>query len=193
MAGACAGGPNRTSPVTAEGGVKDNLLVVEVGVDVATTLEHGRGHTPVGRSWVARGDVRWDGRAREEPDLDVVTCPFSSIDTTILSVEARTVSLSVGSALATTSIVGLTSSIDVAVGGFDGAQEFVVVCDGAARCGVKGHGVGGGSIDTFDDINLAIVGPVGSDEPEFRLARRKRSRSDRLTRKQAKCHIPQLK
>lgn len=53
--------PCVTCPVTTKSGVKDDLLVLEVVVDVAASLEHCNWFTPVGRRWVARADVRWNG------------------------------------------------------------------------------------------------------------------------------------
>ena len=60
LRGTRTGRPNITSPVTTEGRVEDDLLVVEIAVDVAATLKHGNWFAPARRVGVARGDVRRD-------------------------------------------------------------------------------------------------------------------------------------
>jgi len=49
-------------------------------------------------------------------------------------------------------IVGLTDSVDIAVGSVDGARELIVVGDAATAGGVQSHGVGGGCIDTLCEM-----------------------------------------
>jgi len=112
-------------------------------------LEHGNWFTPAGRIRVARADVRGNGRASEEPDGDCFGSPFGCVDSSVCVVEASAVGQSVLGANATACVVGLTSSVDVAVGSVDGAAELVVVGDAAAAGSVESHGVGGGCIDTL--------------------------------------------
>lgn len=95
-------------------------------------MEHGDGFAPAGRVGIARRDVRRDGSASEEPDGDGFGSPFGGVDPSVCVVEASAVGQSVLGTDATACIVGLTSSVDVAVGGVDGARELVVVGDAAA-------------------------------------------------------------
>lgn len=65
-------GPNLTGPVSAEGRVEDDLVVLEVARDVAAAAgERGLGRAPAARVGGARGDVLGNGtRAREKEDVD---------------------------------------------------------------------------------------------------------------------------
>jgi len=152
LRGTRAGGPHITSPVTTEGRVEDDLLVVEIAVNVTATLEHGYWFTPARRIRVIRADVGRNGGAGEEPDRDGFGSPFGRVDSSICVVEAGAVGQSVLSADAAACIVGLTGSVDIAVGSVDGARELVVVGDAATTGGVKGHGVGGGCIDALCEM-----------------------------------------
>ena len=152
LRGTRTGGPHIASPVTTEGRVEDDLLVVEIAVNVAATLEHGYWFAPARRIRVARGDVRGDGRAGEEPDRDCFGGPLGRVDSSICVVEAGAVSEGVLSADAAACIVGLTGSIDIAVRSVDGATELIVVGNATTTGSVKGHGVGGGCVDALCEM-----------------------------------------
>ena len=132
MRGTRAGRPDIASPVTTEGRVEDDLLIVEIAVNVAATLEHSDWFAPSRRVGVARGDVSGNGRASEEPNGDCFGSPLGCVDSSIGVIEAGAVGQSVLSANATACIVGLTGSVDIAVGSVDGAAELVVVGNAAA-------------------------------------------------------------
>lgn len=65
-------------------------------------------------------------------------------------------------------ILGLTQRFDVAVFGREVSLEAGVWVDGAAGVGVKGHGVCTLFVDALEDIDFAVFGPFGADEPESR-------------------------
>ena len=152
LAGTRTGRPYIASPVATESRVEDNLLIVEIAVNVTAALKHGNWFAPARRIGVTRADVRGNGRAGEEPDRDGVGSPFGGVDSTVCIVEASAVGQSVLSANATACVVGLTGSVDIAVGGVDGARELVVVGDAAAAGSVQGHGVGGGCVDALCEM-----------------------------------------
>lgn len=54
---------------------------------------------------------------------------------------------------------------DVAVIGGHGAGEVCRRGDAAPVAGMQGHVVAGLLVHAFDDVNFAVVGPVGADEP----------------------------
>lgn len=156
-----------SSPVTAEGGVEDHVVVLEVGVNVATgaTVELGSRLAPgIGVGGFA-GDIRRNLAAGEEPNRDVIGSPLHGVNTASDVVETVTVVLVVGGILATASarIVG------VAVGLLQsGGAERALVGDGTTRASVQGDGVISLCVDTLNNIDLARRRPVGSEEPHGR-------------------------
>ena len=81
---------------------------------------------------------------REEPDIYGATCPFHGVDTTTGVVEIST-------------IVVRSFGFDVT------AKTALAIRAGerAARTGMHSHLILRGGVDSFDDINLTAVGPVG--------------------------------
>jgi len=138
-----------------------------VRVDVAVTLELGRGRSPAARVRVPAGDVPRDAAAGEEPDADGAARPLGGIHSAPDAVEAGTVGLGAGRLDAAAGVVGLAGGVDVAVGRGEGAGETRVV-DSAAVAGVKSHGVGRLLVYALYDIDLAVVGPVGAHRPASR-------------------------
>lgn len=133
--------------------------------DIAVPLELSHGHRPGGRVRGSGCDIPWDPGAREPPNGDSFGRNLSSIDTTFDGVESITVRRSVVRANSASCILVLTRRIDVAVGGTDLARKVAIVRDGASFVGMKGNRIGVLVMDTFDDIDLAIVGPVRAKRP----------------------------
>ena len=80
------------SPVAAQGGVDDELVLLEVAWDVARVVagEVGGRGTPGGRVGVAVGDVLRDLAAGEEPDHDALAVPFVRENASAVGVEGMT-------------------------------------------------------------------------------------------------------
>lgn len=141
-----------------------DLQVLEVRVNVAVALEESSWRSPARRVRVTAGDVRRDRAAREEPDADGRAGPFGRVHATTVIVESSAVRRG-GARLNAAACVGaLTGRVDVAVGRRQAARKAGVV-DGAARAGVKGHGIVGVLIDTLDDIDFTFIGPVWAHHP----------------------------
>lgn len=114
---------------------------------------------------VGSDDVGGDVLAGEEPDGDGGGVPLGRVDAAADAVEAGAEVGRVGREDAAAGVDLLAGGVGVAVGGVDGAGHARLL-DGAAAGGVEGHGVGLGAVDAFDDVDFAIRGPIGSDEPE---------------------------
>jgi len=110
------------------------------------------------------GDVVGNARVGEEPDIDGVASPFGGVDTAASLVEAITVGLGAAALDGTARVGRLAIGLDVAVVGVEGATVAEAI-DGAAVAGVQSHLVGGLSVDTLDDIDFAVVGPVAAEHP----------------------------
>jgi hypothetical protein len=119
---------------------------------------------PSRRIGIAVGDVGRDARPRERPDADGRVGPLHRVDTAAGVVEPGAVRLRRGRVDAAPGVVALARGVDVAVRRLHGSREARVV-DGAAIAGVEGHGVVGLLVDTFNDIDLAVIRPVGADGP----------------------------
>lgn len=145
--------PDAAGPVAAEGGVEDDVVVLEMLVDAAAgpaARESGGGGTPCRRVGVgAQGVAGETVVAREIPDVDGGAGPFHRVD-------------------ACAGVVHVGSVI-VALGRFDGATEIslaVVTRQATTAARVHGHLVLTPRIDAFDDIDLPAVRPVRPRHPE---------------------------
>lgn len=141
-------GPDGAGPVAAEGGVEDDVVVLEMPVDVAVvaTEEARGGGTPSRGVGVGTRDIAGDAVAREEPDVDGGAGPFHGVNTAAGGVERSAVTVrSLGFAIAAETAVAT------------GAGE------GAAGTGVHGYLILGLMVDTLDDVDFTAVRPgVGS-------------------------------
>lgn len=141
-------GPDGAGPVAAEGGVEDDVVVLEMPVDVAVvaTEEARGGGTPSRGVGVGTRDIAGDAVAREEPDVDGGAGPFHGVNTAAGGVESSAVTVrSLGFAIAAETAVAT------------GAGE------GAAGTGVHGYLILGLMVDTLDDVDFTAVRPgVGS-------------------------------
>lgn len=147
------GGPtvDIASPVTAEGVVKDEVVVHEALVDVAVALEVGIGQAEVRSIGLVRLDARRNGASGKEPHLDVVASPLHGIHTSTIVVEAGTVRV-------------CRYGVDVASGRARGAVQGTVVqilgvgltgaVHGALSIGVEHKLVGSVCVDALDDVDL---------------------------------------
>lgn len=149
-----------------------DLLAIEGFAEVTAAAEASDGLSP-GR-WVgaATGNVRGDGIAVEEVDGNFVVSPFGSENTALVRIESRTVGVLVGGRDTTADVRVLACGVDVAVGGVDragegsGAAGGVYAADAAAGSRVEGEFVGVLIVGALDDIDFAVVWPVGTYEPE---------------------------
>ena len=141
-----------------------DLEVLEVRRDVAVSGEAGGGGAPGSRVWATALDIGGNAGVGEEPDVDGRVGPFGGVYTAVGLVESVAVRLGVGVQDGTTGVGGLVGGFDVAVVSAEGSSEARVL-DGASVAGVEGHLVGGILVHTLDDVNLAVVGPVGAKHP----------------------------
>ena len=142
-----------------------NLLVLKVSVNVAGALKLGQRSSPPGWIGVLALDVTWNLASREEVDADGGRVPQSGVNTASIGVEAVTVGVGLTGGYLTPGIVPLTGRVAVAVRSGYRSGEGAVIGDGAPGVGVQGHVVRALLVDALDDINLATIGPVGSDHP----------------------------
>jgi hypothetical protein len=158
--------PHVAGPVTAEGDVEDNLVVLKLIVDVAVALEHRRGRSPVGGFRVVPQHIRGDLLACEPPDLDEIRVPLHSVNAAAAGVAVEPVAVRVARVVVdgAAGVVGLSRRVDVAVVRLgDGAVALPV--DAAAIGSVQRHVVVRLLVHAFDDVDLAVVGPVVSKSP----------------------------
>lgn len=154
-------GKNITGPVTAKGRVNDKLLCLEALRKVARALQVRHRGSERGGIGVAAGKRSGNLAASEEPDLDEGVSPLHCIHTTTRLIER--------SARAATAPLNNTSDSAgrlATLRGREGASHAVAAPDIASATGVKDHLVCLLQVDTLDDINLAVVGPVLTDGPE---------------------------
>ena len=153
-------GEHGAGPVSAEGSVEDDPLLVEPLCEVAGSLEEGRGHAERGHVGVAVGDGRRDRGAREEPDRDVRRCQLHGVHPSAEIVERGTDVVDGGlHSAAEMAISG------VALSGHEGAGHSRV-CHQTVGAGVENDLAACADVDPLDDIDLAIGRPVGADSPE---------------------------
>jgi len=165
VGGAGAAGPDIAGPGAAEGDVEDDLEVTKVRADVAVSGETGGGGTPARRIGATAADVGGDACIGEVPDVNSIAGPLCRIDTAISIVKSVPVGRFVRVDDSAAGVGGLARSLDVAVASVEGTGE-AGVGDRATVTGVQGHLVGGTLVDALDDIDFAIVGPVGAEHPE---------------------------
>jgi hypothetical protein len=163
-----AGRPSVTGPITAEGGIKDDVEVLEDSIDVARVLYPlGRRRTPGAWVRVVSGNAIRDGATREEPNGNRITGPLCSIDTAVVVIEAGAVRLVVLRPDTATSIVSLAFSFHIAVLCLHIAREDAgVLTNGATGTCVEGQGVALLLVYTLKDIDLSLIRPVGTEHPE---------------------------
>lgn len=142
-------------------------MVLEVRVNVTVAVEKSGRLSPSRRVRVGACKVGRSIVVGEEEDLDEFIGPLHGVDTTVVTVESITVRGGVARVDTAAGVVALAGGIDVAVAGRHVAAEARVV-DAAAITGVQGHGIAALLVDTLDDINLSVGGPVGADGPERR-------------------------
>lgn len=149
--------PDGAGPVAAEGGVEDDVVVLEMLVDVTAALavvgsaadEAGAGMPPCARVRVRARDVAGFAAAREKPDVDPAAGPLHGVDAAVGVIEPCTEAVGV-------------RGLDVAAqGALAGAAG-----EAAPVAGVHGHAVAARGIDALDDVDFAAVGPVRARHPE---------------------------
>lgn len=85
--------PDIASPVTAEGGVENDVIVLEMLIDVAVVPSNEAGCCSSPGRWTGVGfeGVARYSSTRPEPDVDVSTRPFHGVDTATSVVEVGAV------------------------------------------------------------------------------------------------------
>ena len=152
--------PDVTGPVATESVVKGESLVLEE-TKVAGAFEGGCRDAPASRVGVGALNITRLGAVAPKPDFDKLVGEFGCIRSTTVVVELCAIGISTVGCSTTTCISWLSWSIDVAVRGNSArlcASGLLVHI--AACTGVKGHAVGVLVVDTFDDVDLTLVGPV---------------------------------
>lgn len=91
-------------PGSAKGGVKDNLVVLEMVVNVTgiPAQEPSKWSSPRAGIGLPRLNILGDLGSRKEPDGNVIRSPFSGINTTSNGVEPVAIVLGIGGVLSTT-------------------------------------------------------------------------------------------
>jgi hypothetical protein len=161
--------PDVAGPVTAEGHVENDVVVLEVLVNVASTLKLGGWLAPPTWVGVATRKVARDCASREEPDADGIACPFRSVDSSTICIETGAVCCCVVGGDLAPSVCILTRGIDITIGSRYCSAESASVADGAASACVKGHIIGCLRVDTLDDIDFTTPWPVWAKGPTVRI------------------------
>lgn len=110
---------------------------------------------------VAAGKRSRNLASREEPDLDKGVSPLHSIHTTTRLIE-RIARAAIGSLDYTSDRAGSLATLR----GRESTRHVVAARDIAGAAGVKDDFVCLLQVDTLNDINLTVVGPVLTDGPE---------------------------
>lgn len=161
--------PNIGSPVTAEGQVEDEVVVLEMLVDLAFTFKSRSWLAPSTWVRVAAREVVGHCASWEEPDADGFACPFCRINSTTIRIEPAAVRCRIVGSDLTPCIWILTRGVDVAVERRHVPSEGAGVADVAPSTGVKGHVVSRLRVDTFYYIYLASGGPLGTQCPTVEI------------------------
>lgn len=176
-AGAARLAPQLARPVAAEGGVEDDVEVVEVRVDLERAAELGAGEAPcrVGGVGGAGDDVGGDCggvliivvvAAGEKPDLDGGRGPLGRKDAAAVLVEVFPVRGRVAVLDQAAGVLVLIWSVDIAVGSDQVTAVGLFLRQFHSRSGVKGHPVAGLLVHPFEDVDLASGRPGRSNHPE---------------------------
>lgn len=149
LAGRCFGRagtilcPHGAGPVAAECSIKHDIIVHEMGIDIAAraAYEAAGGRAPV--TWIGVGGVEISrcAAAGKGPDADLGGGPFHRVDG------------AVGGAVCASLERAALIALAIATG------------KRAAGARVHGHLVLGLTVDAFDDVDLAAVWPVGACHP----------------------------
>ena len=102
------------------------------------------------------------------PDGDGSRGDLSGIDGAASTVQAIAIGTTVVIADGAANVVSLVRCVDIAVGGRNLAGEAVHLADRAAGVGVESHSVGSLGVNSLDNVDLAVVGPIRSQGPERR-------------------------
>lgn len=145
-----------------------NLQFFEMRLDIAGTGELGRWETPEERARLASENISWNLSAGKEPDINSVARPFCSVDAAARAVEAMSIGRVAGAGDATADIGVLARGLNVAVICLEQAAE-TGRDDRAAVAGVQGHLVGDLGVCALDDVDFAVVRPVGARHPAVQV------------------------
>jgi len=170
-AGAATLGISIVGPTAAESDVQDNLLLLNDigGLAVAGAGERGAGDTPCCRIRLGSRDISRNRAAGEPPNLGAGGVNEESKDGAAGSVEPLTIRCRVGvlETAASVRVLGACASLGHKVGA-DILDVDVARCAARAWTSVQGHLVYGSVVDAFDNVDLPVVRPVGSNSPESR-------------------------
>lgn len=109
----------RARPLPTQRGIKHDIHIREMLIDVAVTREMSHGRAPVAGVGNSGRDVCGDGGAGEEVDVDVLGGPFCGVDAAADGVEAGTERLLVRAQDGAAGVFLLVGGVGVAVCGVD--------------------------------------------------------------------------
>lgn len=155
--------------VSTERGVKGDLVVLEVRVDIAARatreLRQGRAEGGGVNGGALRRQIVGGGAvARQEPHVDVRVRPLHDVEATARRVEARAVVVLRDGLLWAAGVAVARAA--VARRGQLGAGQLVALVHGAPLRRVQSDLVGRLRVDALEDVDLALVGPVVAVRPE---------------------------
>lgn len=156
---------HRDTHITTESSVEHNIVIAEKAVDIAatSTIECNNRQSPVSSHGIPVGDIGRDITTREEPDVDTGALPLHGVDTTSNVVEV----VSVGVRRSGCHTASVVSIVGVAVGVLEhGSTLRACGVDVAAWGCVESDRIGASKVHAFDDIDFAVVRPVGPKKPE---------------------------
>ena len=161
--------PRLAGPIAAQGGIEDDLHILEMRIDITVASIARHGGAPRTRIWRRSRvlQVSRDGTAGPEPDGDCLRRDLGRDNATSLRVEGGAEALGRWVADPTTHVLALGRVVDVAVWGIEMACEARGL-DAASRVRVQRHAIVRLIVHAFDDVDLAVDGPCGAaaEQPE---------------------------
>ena len=142
-----------------------DALELDLRRDIAVSLELSHGGRPGRRVGCTSSDILWDAITGEPPNSNSLSGDLSSVNTTQNLVKSRAIGCRVIGANSASRIGVLVWCGNITVRSVDDTREVAVVGNAASGARVQSNAVGGLVVDTLDDINLAVVGPVRADSP----------------------------
>lgn len=152
----------RARPAATEGGVEDDVVLLEELIDsAAAACEVRRGRAPGRRIGSGRGreDVGWDGGAREVVDGDVGRGPLDGVDAAACSVERRAEACWVGEGCRAAGGGCWIARIAV-IGAERGDIGRDCVLEGAARRGMQRRLILRVGVHALESVNLTVRRPA---------------------------------
>jgi hypothetical protein len=156
--------PRTPGPLPTKRRIEHNVVISETVFEI-TSRPRERRHwcTPRFNIRLRVCNIVWNICALPEPDINAAGGPLHSIDAAVYSVEPCSIRIRICGADSASRVAGAGVAIGVVCGC---ASERVGVVHRAAWRGVESDGVGVCAVDSFDDVDFAGGGPVGTEHPE---------------------------